>query len=964
MKSVLFVGYYYPPVKAIGTLRNLNVSQQLIENGYKLHILTTSNSIILDKEQLTIPSGVKIRKLPTFDYQTIRWLLGVFSQPSNRSSEQKKTQPTFLSKLLNSFPFNLLLGEGGGIYIIAGIFWGIMRLKKTDYIYSSFRPYSDHVIAWFLKTINPSLVWVADFRDIHVDHACQNVLWPSVQDLVNTFFFKKADVPITVSRGYLNGNLDSYNKKFMVVRNGYSEITKRKIDSAASTSHGEFFTIAHCGALYGGRRNPSLLFEALSNLIEKGLIEKKHLKAMYAGTEGHAWSGFLSKFGLESINDDRGKISLNESLNIQKNSSINLLLTWADQNGGSPAKFYEYLIAGRPIILLVNGTRDSPVSKEFEEIFDYAKPGIIVYDTKQNRTGEREKLENYILGKYQEWKQEGCVSSHVPEELIEKFHWKNIILSLIDAMEKAKKQNGTPLCLLLWATLLLSTLSCNKKNTPMQNRKMDMEKISVLSYGAVPDDNTDDTMAFQQAMDEATHGTIKDVFIPSGTYNLKLVKIYPGIRISGEKGTILKRMPNVGKWGRMFTTHLSPYVGTTDSPILHINDIVFDGNIEEQGAYKKYEIEQQHLLFLNASPDSYGKLRAVINGCSFNNCAADGVSIYNNTDVLIQQCTASDVFRGAITVTGGNAIIKVNGFTTFGPNIPTGIDIEVDGKGYGGSSNVQILMEDISLEGKLDIAFSDQSVFLGNNIVTKYPFLHIFSPESRVYIKDSYFQTPLHGYGRIMFPNNVMFENCTFELVTAPGTNGEGERSAISIYFQTGYKKARNQRLRFNGCSFVTSKKLGESAPANAILLLPDEINNDNSLILDNVFIDSTFSKGILIKQGGQVSITGGMWGAETAIECYSSRTYGKYNFSLALDKLNLSESTKLFLKANGNQGDSINLEDISVPLKNSSVLLDYPDKISIKGSRKIKVQGSDKDKLQGKLRLPNDEFIFEEQKK
>ena len=119
---------------------------------------------------------------------------------------------------------------------------------------------------------------------------------------------------------------------------------------------------------------------------------------------------------------------------------------------------------------------------------------------------------------------------------------------------------------------------------------------------------------------------------PAGTYIVRSVDIRENIIYQGENATI-KRPEKQGKWTRTFTTQKYAYSGYEDSKPLIIRNLTFDGNIQNQGNYQKWELEQAHMIFLMAKPDKPGRLRAIIENCRFKDCVADAIDAYINVDV-------------------------------------------------------------------------------------------------------------------------------------------------------------------------------------------------------------------------------------------------------------------------------------------------------------------------------------------
>lgn len=366
----------------------------------------------------------------------------------------------------------------------------------------------------------------------------------------------------------------------------------------------------------------------------------------------------------------------------------------------------------------------------------------------------------------------------------------------------------------------------------------------VKNFGAAGDGITDDTRAIQTAIDSVYQQGGGVIIFPPGVYIVTSVNLKENITYQGYKATI-KRPDNQDKWTRTF---MANYAGNANSHPLIIKGFIFDGNSQNQGAYQKYELEQAHLIFLVGDSKFPGKLQAFIEDCNFINGVADGISVYTNVSVKVFNCEAVDVFRGGFVLTGGNSIAEVYSLTTKGETDETGIDIEVDGKGYGGSLKVDVKLENLNLiNGNFDIAVSDSSTVIGKNIISDAPF-YIFSRNSTMKFNNSQFKVgATDGYmNRIVFPYNITFENCEFYVTRKETKRPYKFFSVADVWWQhPSYKKQSNQLLIFRNCSFKVDSNIKKTDKTYAIYLRRDAELANNRLVLDTVNISRQFNVGI-----------------------------------------------------------------------------------------------------------------------
>ena len=410
-KKVIQLAYYFPPVKAIGSIRNKNVADSFYQLGYDVQVFTS--------DPLAKNNAYKVEGVCPYD---IKHMLPERSVSTKVSSSEGKRWTT---KIMSSFPLNLLLGEGGIIYTIRILKKLWKHRNEEVIIYSSFRPIADHHIAFLFTLLNRKAFWIADYRDILFDKDELDVFLPNLQEKLYRSITRRANILTTVSNG-LSGFFANYNDNIFVLRNGVENTNE--VPSAGCLIDKNKFCISYTGALYKGRRDPSILFSTLKEIIEFDPQLKSNISLHYAGKEGALWNDLVSKYGLDEINNCHNLISRDQSLRLQKDSSVNLLLTWCSPNnqGILTGKFFEYLKARKPIVTIIKGDRDA----EFEEIFNKDEIGILVYDS------QSDVLKTYLLELLGNWKADNYKKYLIKEEVVNSYKWDNAFIEFNEYLKK------------------------------------------------------------------------------------------------------------------------------------------------------------------------------------------------------------------------------------------------------------------------------------------------------------------------------------------------------------------------------------------------------------------------------------------------------------------------------------------------------------------------------------------------
>ena len=419
--KMLIVSYYFPPIKAISSFRNYCLAKYFQNHFEKIEVITTTNDYFLPKENLLLPA-VKVSRAPTLDYRTI-----FHSNKASGVDDTGSKWHHFFRNLKNSFPFNLLLDLGGPFYIFFGVIIGLYRIKrsKCTHILSSFHPYADHVIAYFLKRLNPSIYWIADFNNLHIEPDNHPLVWPSLQKKVNRWIVSRADMVSTVSEG-LVPHLSEFNENVVVLENSI-DVLPAVLPKPANES----FTISYTGSLYP-KQSMHALLETLNYLIQKEVIDKGKIKLQYAGTSNTLWNKLVAEHGLSEINEDLGVLSLKHAQQVMKSSELNLLLTWttAGLDGIIPAKFYDYIAVGQPMLLLINGKKDILWEKKFKAL----DCGFISYENETNR----DNLSHFITELYQNWDSGKPSAFKMKQSEVAKYFWSYQMPLFVEKLAKGK----------------------------------------------------------------------------------------------------------------------------------------------------------------------------------------------------------------------------------------------------------------------------------------------------------------------------------------------------------------------------------------------------------------------------------------------------------------------------------------------------------------------------------------------
>lgn len=399
------------------------MAKQWCNYASSVTLLTTSNANLLQKDDFGILPSLNRIELDTKDYRTSRAIRSD-GKIHFEESEKQSLMARSAIKAINSFPLLPYLGEGGKKYINEGFRQGSAFLKKNPeaIIYSSFRPYADHLIACRLKKKFPKTTWIADFRDLHLDPLYKQYYWEAYQKRTNRKILKSADLVLTVSKGLAN-SLKALCPNVHVLRNGIPK-------PEPSTQTFKKFTICYTGSLFKEERDPTPLLQCIQQNLDQNIWEASKLQFMYAGKDQATMSKWIQQHNLDDIFNTKGELSRKEALELQRSAHINVLLSSSQSGyqGVLTGKFFEYLAAANPILLLLKGDHD----EEFEEIFKENNLGYIHTSQQSNK----DDLNHFLNSKWDEWLSNG-ETVKLDEDLIQaNFSWESSFKKMITQINK------------------------------------------------------------------------------------------------------------------------------------------------------------------------------------------------------------------------------------------------------------------------------------------------------------------------------------------------------------------------------------------------------------------------------------------------------------------------------------------------------------------------------------------------
>ena len=347
MKRALMVAFHFPPLAvSSGIQRTLRFVQHLPELGWEPIVLSAhprayerTGGDLLDD----IPKGVVVER--------------AFALDTARHLSIAGSYPRFLAR-----PDRWLTWRFGAVR--AGL--GLIRKHRPDVIWSTYPIATAHAIGDALQRAS-GLPWIADFRDPMAQDGYPEDprVWQSFRRIEERAI-THARFSVFVTPGAARMYRQRYPAmvdRIQVIENGFDEESFAGLPGNGRSReplNPGAITIVHSGVVYPSERDPTQLFAALGRMVREGTLRPGELKLRFrAAVHDALLRALAARNGVEALIELVPPVPYRPALEEMVRADGLLLLQAANCNEQVPAKLYEYLRAGRPIVALTDPSGDT-----------------------------------------------------------------------------------------------------------------------------------------------------------------------------------------------------------------------------------------------------------------------------------------------------------------------------------------------------------------------------------------------------------------------------------------------------------------------------------------------------------------------------------------------------------------------------------------------------------------------------
>lgn len=339
------VAYHFPPLAgSSGIQRTLRFAQQLPEFGWE-PIVLTADPRAYERTSTDLVPEVSDRIV----------VARAFALDAARHLSVRGRYPVFLAR-----PDRWMTWQYAAVP--AGM--RLIRRHQPNAIWSTYPIATAHVIGAVLAQ-RSQLPWIADFRDpmAQPGYPEDPKIWKSFDRIEKRAVDEASHCVFTTP-----GAAREYSRRYpfaagriTVIENGFDEESFAAIPAEAPQPlHPGAITLLHSGIVYPWERDPTELFAAIARLVEKRKLRPGELVLRFrAANHDELLRSLAQRYRIEGFLELLPPTSYRAALLEMQNADGLLVLQASNCNEQIPAKLYEYLRAGRPIVALTHPDGDT-----------------------------------------------------------------------------------------------------------------------------------------------------------------------------------------------------------------------------------------------------------------------------------------------------------------------------------------------------------------------------------------------------------------------------------------------------------------------------------------------------------------------------------------------------------------------------------------------------------------------------
>lgn len=354
-RRILLVAYFYPPLNSIGARRPAALAKWLRRRGHDVTVLTSvqSGSAADDAAQ----GVVRTRDLLA---TRLNWRGESQAVATGQRDAAWDPDPGIWGKLfvpdvqvVSWLPFLVRAARS------------LDRAHRFDAVLSTAPLEVSHAAGLALR--RRGVAWVADFRDGWRFEA-PRADWPlaaqrRLDDALERAVVRRADALVTVSEPLSDDLRRRHGVAVETITNGFDPDDAELASGERAPVDPAKLTLVHTGGL-GTERTLQPLLEALAQLAREDPSVRDRVELVLAGQQTQAERELYAQPAHAPFVRHLGYVPRPQAVALQRAADVLVLVTSGVRTGEATGKLFEYLAAGRPILVLGAGSAAGTIVTE------------------------------------------------------------------------------------------------------------------------------------------------------------------------------------------------------------------------------------------------------------------------------------------------------------------------------------------------------------------------------------------------------------------------------------------------------------------------------------------------------------------------------------------------------------------------------------------------------------------------
>lgn len=395
MRKLLLITRAFPPQNVVGAIRPLKFARYLPEYGWKPIVLTVKDGkswVAGTDPSLTkeLPPDIKIVRTRTIEPP--------YSPLSRIAGEAAPASTPWYKPFLRTFRTLFLVPDDKIGWLPFALLAGARALREeaVDLIMATSPPPTALLVGMILSATY-RVPLVSDFRDPWTEFTLHE--WLSnrrrrrIEEFLEHTVLKRSARIINVTPPRTDALAAKYpgipRERFVTITNGFDLCDYGQPEPPPRNDR---LTMVYTGSFYYDRQ-PTVFLDALAEAIEHHPAIRADLRIVFAGGGEDALDAGIIERALGDVIHTAGYLPYKESVALQKRADVLLLFLGPSRISETwyPAKLFEYIATGRPVLAMVPNSAAARLLRE-------AGTGVIVDPT------DRNSIRDCLLDLHKRWR--------------------------------------------------------------------------------------------------------------------------------------------------------------------------------------------------------------------------------------------------------------------------------------------------------------------------------------------------------------------------------------------------------------------------------------------------------------------------------------------------------------------------------------------------------------------------------